>query len=91
VFHLVSGAAGFIGSHLCDRLVQEGHTVVGLDNLITGSRRNLEQLAGQSRFCFLEEDVTATIDVEGRFEPEALSGTSGGNSGGGLHWHAQHA
>ena len=42
--HLISGAAGFIGSHLCDRLLADGHDVVGLDNLITGSRRNLAHL-----------------------------------------------
>ncbi len=65
--HLISGAAGFIGSHLCDRLLADGHTVVALDNLITGSRKNLEHLAGNRNFQFLEYDVTRTIDVDGPF------------------------
>jgi len=68
LFHLVSGAAGFIGSHLCDRLVAEGHTVVGLDNLITGSLRNLEGIAGHKHFEFIESDVTAPIEVDVRFD-----------------------
>jgi dTDP-glucose 4,6-dehydratase len=66
--HLVSGAAGFIGSHLCDRLVADGHSVVGMDNLITGSRRNLAHLAGQSRFRFVEYDVTRPLELAGRFD-----------------------
>ena len=66
--HLVSGAAGFIGSHLCDRLLADGHDVTGLDNLITGSRRNLAHLDGNSRFHFLERDVTQAIDLPGPFE-----------------------
>lgn len=56
--HLVAGAAGFIGSHLCDRLVAGGHTVVGVDNFITGSPDNLRQLAGHPQFQFLHADVT---------------------------------
>src|SRR5579862_9549228 len=66
--HLVSGAAGFIGSHLCDRLLADGHNVVGLDNLITGSRRNLAHLAGHARFRFLECDVTQPLELAGRFD-----------------------
>jgi dTDP-glucose 4,6-dehydratase len=66
--HLVSGAAGFIGSHLCDRLLADGHHVTGLDNLITGSRRNLSHLDGNSRFQFLERDVTRAIDLAGPFD-----------------------
>ena len=65
--HLISGAAGFIGSHLCDRLLADGHSVLALDNLITGSRRNLEHLASNSRFRFLEYDVTRPVDVDGTF------------------------
>jgi dTDP-glucose 4,6-dehydratase len=68
VHNLVSGAAGFIGSHLCDRLIEDGHSVVGLDNLITGSRRNLEQLEKHPRFRFIECDVTEGIDTEERFD-----------------------
>jgi dTDP-glucose 4,6-dehydratase len=68
MIHLISGAAGFIGSHLCDRLIGDGHTVVGLDNLITGSHRNLTQLEGHARFRFVEWDVTRPIDLAGPFD-----------------------
>jgi dTDP-glucose 4,6-dehydratase len=68
VRHLISGAAGFIGSHLCDRLIRDGHSVVGLDNLITGSRNNLEQLAGNERFAFIQCDVTKEFEAPGRFD-----------------------
>ncbi len=66
--HLISGAAGFIGSHLCDRLLAEGGEVVGLDNLITGSRQNLEHLEGHRRFRFHECDVAKEVIADGRFE-----------------------
>jgi len=66
--HLVSGAAGFIGSHLCDRLVKDGHEVVGLDNLITGSRLNLRHLEGSPSFRFREYDVTAPVGIPGPFD-----------------------
>ena len=66
--HLVSGAAGFIGSHLCDRLLAENHSVVALDNLMTGSRRNLEHLEGHPRFQFAECDVTREVEAQGAFE-----------------------
>jgi len=66
--HLISGAAGFIGSHLCDRLLADGHNVIGLDNLITGSRRNLAHLANHSRFRFVEYDVTQPIELAGKFD-----------------------
>jgi dTDP-glucose 4,6-dehydratase len=61
----MSGAAGFIGSHFCDRLIAEGHTVIGLDNLITGSHRNIAHLLNHPRFAFREVDVTQPFDVEG--------------------------
>src|SRR5258708_2295932 len=60
---IMSGAAGFIGSHLCDRLVAEGHSVIGLDNLITGSRRNIEHLIGHPRFEFREWDVARPFEI----------------------------
>ena len=56
--HLVAGAAGFIGSHLCDRLIDAGHSVLGVDNFITGSHANLRQLEGHPRFRFVQADVT---------------------------------
>src|ERR1700730_7739724 len=61
----MSGAAGFIGSHFCDRLVAEGHTVVGLDNLMTGSLQNLKQLEGDPKFSFQQVDVTKPFDMDG--------------------------
>ena len=64
----MSGAAGFIGSHFCDRLVAEGHHVIGLDNLITGSRRNIEHLKGNSRFEFRQGDVCQSVDIDGPFD-----------------------
>ncbi len=62
---VVTGAAGFLGSHLTDRLVAEGHSVVGLDNLITGDVRNLAHLAGHERFRFVKHDVTEYIYLDG--------------------------
>jgi len=62
---VVAGAAGFIGSHMCDRLLAEGHTVVALDNLLTGSRRNLAHLSGEPRFELIEQDITRRFSVEG--------------------------
>ncbi len=62
---LVTGAAGFLGSHLCDRLLAEGHEVIGLDNLITGNIRNIEHLSGNPRFQFILHDVTEYLFVSG--------------------------
>jgi dTDP-glucose 4,6-dehydratase len=59
---LVTGAAGFLGSHLTDRLLGEGHSVVGVDNLSTGSRENLAHLASEPRFRFEERDICAPFD-----------------------------
>ncbi len=62
---LVTGGAGFIGSHLCDRLLADGHTVIAMDNLSTGSTDNIAHLAGHERFSFVKHDVTNYIFVEG--------------------------
>jgi dTDP-glucose 4,6-dehydratase len=59
---LVTGGAGFLGSHLCDALLAEGHTVVCADNLLTGSRDNIAHLSRESRFEFREQDVCAPFD-----------------------------
>jgi dTDP-glucose 4,6-dehydratase len=59
---LVSGAAGFLGSHLSDALLGEGHTVIGVDNLCTGSLANLEHLQSEPRFQFLERDICQRFD-----------------------------
>jgi dTDP-glucose 4,6-dehydratase len=66
--HLISGAAGFIGSHLCDRLLADGDSVVAVDNLITGSRHNLLHLADHPKFQFFEFDVTRPVTVAGEFD-----------------------
>jgi dTDP-glucose 4,6-dehydratase len=58
---LVTGAAGFLGSHLVDRLLRDGHTVVGMDNLITGTPRNLAHLDGHPRFRFVKHNVSTYI------------------------------
>lgn len=62
---LITGAAGFIGSHLCDRLWQEGFDVIAMDNLSTGRLENIEHLFGKPRFTFLQYDVTNFVHVPG--------------------------
>jgi dTDP-glucose 4,6-dehydratase len=62
---IVSGVAGFIGSHFCDYLLARGHSVVGLDNFLTGSPSNLEHLANEPLFRFIEQDITEPFSVEG--------------------------
>ncbi len=80
---LVAGGAGFIGSHLCARLLREGHTVVCVDNLLTGAERNISPLQTDSRFTFLRRDVTEPLDLDSldsldsfegspRFAPDAI-------------------
>jgi UDP-glucuronate decarboxylase len=59
---LVTGGAGFVGSHLCERLIHDGHRVICLDNLATGRTDNIAHLAGD-RFTFIEHDVTAPYDI----------------------------
>jgi dTDP-glucose 4,6-dehydratase len=65
---LITGGAGFIGSHLCDRFISEGHEVLCLDNLITGTTDNISHLAGNPRFRFIQHDVTHYIFVEGKVD-----------------------
>jgi dTDP-glucose 4,6-dehydratase len=62
---LVTGAAGFLGSHLCDRLIAEGMYVVGMDNLITGDLKNIEHLFKHDRFEFYRHDVSTFVHVPG--------------------------
>ena len=62
---LITGAAGFLGSHLCDRFLADGHEVVGLDNLVTGSEENVAHLRSEPRFRFVRHDVSTPTDVEG--------------------------
>jgi len=65
---LITGAAGFLGSHLCDRLLSEGHQVVGLDNFVTGSRENIAHLMGNEKFSFYRHDVSNYIFVPGKID-----------------------
>ncbi|WP_174582669.1 UDP-glucuronic acid decarboxylase family protein [Candidatus Methylacidithermus pantelleriae] len=62
---VVTGAAGFLGSHLTDRLLAEGYRVIGIDNFLTGSRANVEHLQGEAKFELLVQDVTQYLDIEG--------------------------
>ena len=65
---LVTGGAGFLGSHLCERLLAEGHEVIAMDNLVTGNLRNITSLEGSPRFRFVFHNVTQFIAVEGALD-----------------------
>lgn len=62
---LISGVAGFLGSHLTDLLLSQGHQVVGVDNFITGKRQNIAHLDGNANFTFIEHDVIQPIEIDG--------------------------
>ncbi len=63
----LTGAAGFLGSHLADRLIQEGHEVIGLDNFVTGDEANIAHLLDSGAFRLIRQDVSTYIDI-----PESL-------------------
>ena len=65
---LITGAAGFLGSHLCDRFMAEGFEVLGMDNLITGNMENLEHLLGNPNFTFYNNDVSNFVHVPGKLD-----------------------
>ena len=62
---LITGAAGFLGSHLADRFLDDGHEVVGLDNFVTGSEANIERLKEREGFSFIRHDISVPIDIPG--------------------------
>ncbi|HEX2866160.1 MAG TPA: UDP-glucuronic acid decarboxylase family protein [Ignavibacteriales bacterium] len=65
---VVTGGAGFLGSHLCDRLIDEGHSVICIDNLLTGNLDNISHLFGHENFTFIKHDVTNYIHVPGKVD-----------------------
>ncbi len=65
---VITGGAGFIGSHLCDFLISKGHFVICVDNLLTGSMKNIEHLFGNSKFLFIKHDVTNYIHIPGNVD-----------------------
>jgi dTDP-glucose 4,6-dehydratase len=62
---VVTGGAGFIGSHLCERLIKEGHEVICVDNLLTGCAENLASLRHEARFHFIQQDVSRPLQIQG--------------------------
>lgn len=68
IISVVTGGAGFLGSHLCDRLLGEGHSVICIDNLVTGDVANIAHLMGDDRFRFIKHDVTNYIFIDGRVD-----------------------
>lgn len=65
---LITGAAGFLGSHLCDRFIKEGFYVIGMDNFITGDLKNINHLLDHPNFQFIEHDVTEFVNIEGELD-----------------------
>lgn len=65
---LITGGAGFIGSHLCDRLIKENHTIICLDNLLTGEEKNIEHLKSNPNFQFINHDVTKPIEIKEKID-----------------------
>lgn len=68
IVSVVTGGAGFLGSHLCDKLLSEGHSVICIDNLITGDVANISHLLGNENFKFIKHDVTEYIFIEGKVD-----------------------
>ena len=65
---LVTGGAGFLGSHLCDRMLKEGHQVIAMDNLLTGSLDNIEHLFKEKDFEYYHHDITKFIHIPGKLD-----------------------
>jgi len=62
---VITGGAGFVGSHLCERFLADGHEVVCVDNYITGTAANLEHLRGNDRFTFIRHDISHALEIDG--------------------------
>ena len=62
---MITGGAGFVGSHLCERFLAEGHTVVAVDNLITGALNNIAHLRSEPRFSFIHHDISRHLEIDG--------------------------
>lgn len=62
---MITGGAGFVGSHLCERFLAEGHTVVAVDNLITGNLQNIAHLRSEPRFSFIHHDISRHLEIDG--------------------------
>lgn len=65
---LITGAAGFLGSHLCDRFINEGYKVIAIDNLITGDLKNISHLEKLPQFTFMKHDITERIEINGELD-----------------------
>ena len=65
---LISGGGGFLGSHLTDLLLEQGHEVVGVDNFLTGQRENIAHLNGKPGYTFIEADVIEPVKLSGSFD-----------------------
>ncbi|WP_372754716.1 UDP-glucuronic acid decarboxylase family protein [Mariniflexile sp.] len=65
---LITGAAGFLGSHLCDRFIKEGYRVIGMDNFITGDKKNIAHLSNNKNFEFIEHDVSEYVKIDGELD-----------------------
>lgn len=65
---LITGGAGFLGSHLCDFFLKKGHRVICMDNLVTGTLENIHHLFGRERFLFIQQDVSSAIHVPGKLD-----------------------
>ena len=65
---LISGGAGFIGSYLCDKFISEGHTILCIDNLLSGKMKNIKHLLKKSNFKYLEKDIIEQIDINYFFD-----------------------
>ena len=65
---LITGGAGFLGSHMCDRLIAEGHQVICVDNLLTGNKENVAHLLKNKNFTFIEHDVIEPLQIEGNLD-----------------------